>query len=235
MIGIGVLLGGPEQEGSPIDMLLSTTMQAAENVCGKWERINAPRVNVNYCVPGPVVGYEDITEIDVGRFSRKQQAIVVRVPVPRDVATAGGSAQFIADSLLEASRLAADVFARKGIAGFDLAKATESVGQIKGVVEEKLRSERASTFPASGVVPCKSLAPEAGRCAADLESLDKQSEKALPNSPMIKLYRQVGERLVVFGKHGSRASGSLQRIGAPWATMAPRNRLRFPLAALPTM
>jgi hypothetical protein len=87
-------------------------------------------------------GYDFLTEIDLGRFSRKQRAVVVRVPVPRDVAKAGGSAQFIADSLLEASRLAADVFARKGIDGFELAKAVEQVAQIKHLVQEKMGDRR---------------------------------------------------------------------------------------------
>jgi hypothetical protein len=140
MIGIGAFYGGPELEGAPIDFLVSATMQAANDVCGEWETMTTPRVNVNFWIPGSVDGYDEITGIGVGRVSRKQRAMAVRVRVPKEIVKPGASVQFIVDSLLEASRIAADVFSRKGIEGFDLAKAVEAVDQIKHLVHDKLKA-----------------------------------------------------------------------------------------------
>ena len=98
-------------------------MQAVEDVCGEPETISTPRVNVVFYVPGSLLAFEDLKKIEAARFTRKEKLLLVAVPVSREVAKLGASVAFIVDALRQAVAIAADVFARKKVAGFDLADA----------------------------------------------------------------------------------------------------------------
>jgi hypothetical protein len=106
-------------------------MQAASNVRGDWSEGSAPGVNVVFYVPGSVAQYENLTKIEASRFSRKQKLLLVAVPVPKEVAQAGGSIDFVIAALHQANAIAAEVFAKKGSDPFDLAKAEAIVGRVK--------------------------------------------------------------------------------------------------------
>lgn len=141
MITIGAHYRGPELEGSPIDELISATMQEVAAIRGEPdpERISTPAVNVVFHVPGRLGDFPDLKKIEAGRFSRKQKLLLVAVPVSREVAKAGGSVDFVIDALREANKIASEVFARKGVEGFDLAKANTLVDEVKSVLEERRR------------------------------------------------------------------------------------------------
>jgi hypothetical protein len=131
MISIGIHNNGPELEGSPIDELLGATMRAVSVARGKgYEAHASPAVNVVFYVPGSLGGF-DIPKIEESRFSRKQKLVLVAVPVPSEVAQAGGSVEFVIDALHKANAIAAEVFARKGKEPFDLAKAEAIVEKVR--------------------------------------------------------------------------------------------------------
>jgi hypothetical protein len=131
MISIGADFMGPELDGSPIDRLIGAAMIAVENFRGKgYEAHASPAVNVVFYVPGSLGGF-DIPKIEASRFSRKQKLVLVAVPVPAEVAEAGGSVEFIIDALHKANAIAAEVFASKGTESFDLARAEAIVEKVK--------------------------------------------------------------------------------------------------------
>jgi len=131
MISIGGHFRGPELEGSPIDKLIGAAMIAVEAARSKgYEAHATPAVNVVFYVPGSLGGF-DIPKIEASRFSRKKKLVLVAVPVPPEVAQAGGSVEFIIDALHKANAIAADVFARKGKEPFDLARAEATVEKVK--------------------------------------------------------------------------------------------------------
>ncbi len=133
MISIGAHFRGPELEGSPIDKRLSSAMKAVIAECRDFRDGSAPAVNVVFYVPGSLGGF-DIPKIEASRFSRKQQLLLVAVPVPEAVAAAGGSVEFVIDALHKANTIAAEVFAKKGAQSFDLAKAEAIVEKVKDVL-----------------------------------------------------------------------------------------------------
>ncbi len=130
MISTGGHYRGPELEGSRIHRLLNATMKALIAACGDFKEGSAPAVNVVFYVPGSL-GAFDIPKIEASRFSRKQKLVLVAVPVPPEVARAGGSVEFVIDALHKAITIAAEVFARKGTEPFDLAKAETIVEKVR--------------------------------------------------------------------------------------------------------
>ena len=137
MITIGAHYRGPELEGSPVDELISATMQAVEALCGEPEKISTPRVNVVFFVPGSLGEFEDLKKIEAGRFSRKQKLLLVAVPIPREIAKLGASVGFVVDALRKANEIASEVFARKGVEGFDLAAANTIVDKVSSALSER--------------------------------------------------------------------------------------------------
>ena len=150
MISIGVRYGGPEQDGSAIEQLLRATSKVLMNelgpvvgeddfgpcaprpVSGPYFEVGAtPAVNVVFYVPGSLVGYEDLTQIEAARFSRKQKLLLVAVPVPAEMVESDAAAQFVIGALHEANRIAAETFARKGTEPFDLQRAEAIVDQVE--------------------------------------------------------------------------------------------------------
>lgn len=123
MISVGAHYRGPELDGSPVDLLIRGAAKALKRLRGDgYEAHSVPSVNVVFYVPGALGGF-DIPKIEASRFSRKQKLLLVAVPVPKDVAAAGRSVQFVIDALHKANAIAAEVFAKKGTEPFDLAKA----------------------------------------------------------------------------------------------------------------
>ena len=158
MITIGVNFGGPEQHGSPIYKLLNAAGMAITKERGAWvgtddfgpcdprptsgryfEAGSAPAVNVIFYVPGSLISYDELKKIEASRFSRKQKLLLVAVPVPKAVAQSGGSVAFVIDALHQANALAAEVFARKGVGEFDLAKAETLVEKVKETLVAQAR------------------------------------------------------------------------------------------------
>jgi len=149
MIATGGHYRGPELSGSRIQKLLNAAMKALIQECGLFigaddldhdglgrtpGRIftvgSTPAVNVVFYVPGSLGGF-DIPKIEASRFSRKKKLLLVAVPVPPEVAQAGGSVEFIIDALHKANAIAAAVFARKGNEPFDLARAEAIVEKVR--------------------------------------------------------------------------------------------------------
>ena len=153
MIAIGVNYGGPEQHRSRIRTLLSAAMNAVADERGEWvggddfgpgpsrpstgrffEVGSAPAVNVLFYVPGSLLTYPDLTKIEAARFSRKQKLLLVAVPVPEEVAKAGGSVEFVIGALRQAVAIAADVFAQKKVGVFDLAGAEAIIEKVQAAL-----------------------------------------------------------------------------------------------------
>jgi hypothetical protein len=131
MITIGAYFGEGGQQDLPIGVMIRSAMNAAANARGDWTEGSAPAVNVVFYVPGSVAQYESLTQIEASRFSRKQKLLLVAVPVPKEVADAGGSIDFVIDALHKANAIAAEVFAKKGSESFDLAGAEAIVERVR--------------------------------------------------------------------------------------------------------
>jgi hypothetical protein len=131
MIYIGLQLNGPELGKAPIDRLLTLAAKAAAEARGGFTVGLRPAMNVVFYVPGSLGDFPNITKVAAGRFSRKQKLLLVEVPVPRDVAEAGGPVEFVIGALRRAIAIAADVFARKGPEPFEVAKAEAIVERVK--------------------------------------------------------------------------------------------------------
>jgi hypothetical protein len=131
MISIGAHYSGPELEGSRINELIRAAMISVESARGKgYEAHSSPAVNVVFYVPGSLGGFE-IPRIEASRFSRKKKLVLVAVPVPPEVAQAGGSVEFVVDALHKAVAIAAEVFAGKGAEPLDLAKAETILEKVR--------------------------------------------------------------------------------------------------------
>jgi hypothetical protein len=150
VISIGINFGGPEQDGSCIQRLLSAAAQAVSKERGPWvgsddfgpcdlrpvagpyfEVGSSPAVNVVFYVPGSLVSYEDLKKIEAARFSRKQKLLLLAVPVPKEEVESGGSVEFVVGALRRANAIAAETFARKGTEPFDLEKAEAIVEKVR--------------------------------------------------------------------------------------------------------
>ncbi len=92
---------------------------------------DAPALNVVFYVPGSILAFDDLKQIEAARYSRKKKLLLVAVPVPRDVAASDGSVEFVIGALRKANAIAAEVFAKKGKEPYDLAKAEWLVDQVE--------------------------------------------------------------------------------------------------------
>ncbi|MCX5677327.1 MAG: hypothetical protein NTX87_20275 [Planctomycetota bacterium] len=106
-------------------------MKACKQIRGDWVEGSAPAVNVVFYVPGSLDTYGSLGQIEAARFSRKKKLLLVAVPVPPEVAQAGGSVEFVIDALHKANAIATEVFAHKGTEPFDLAKAEAIVEKVR--------------------------------------------------------------------------------------------------------
>jgi hypothetical protein len=134
MIAIGAVYGEPEQKGSAIDQAISAAMRAAAKLRAPWEIGHIPGVNVVFSVPGRLTS-PDWEGLRDGKFSRKQQFLMIQVAVPREMVSSVETEDFIVESLHKANALALKVFHKKGIE-FPLAQAHALVGRIENELKE---------------------------------------------------------------------------------------------------
>ena len=130
MISIGCGFGGPGLSQAAIGKLLLAASRLVEEYRGNYAEGSIPEVNVVFYIPGPVANFPPLDAPRAGRFSRKRKLLLVEVYVPRDVAEAGGSVEFVTNSLRRANAIAAEVFARKGTEPFDPARANAIVDRV---------------------------------------------------------------------------------------------------------
>ena len=81
MISIGSILGGPEQMNGPIQLAIRKVSKATTAECGDE---SVPEVNVVFCVPGSL-NTLDFEYPRTGKFSRKQQRLMVQIPLPDEI------------------------------------------------------------------------------------------------------------------------------------------------------
>ena len=138
MISIGAMYGGPEHEGSAIDKIITAAMNAAMAARGDWTEGTSPGVNVVFYVSGSVVTHHGPEKIEAARYSRKQRLLLVAVPMPPDVADAGGSIEFIVHALRQANGIAAEIFAKKGTEPVDAARAEAIVTEVEATLRSQI-------------------------------------------------------------------------------------------------
>ena len=134
MISIGSIFSGPELKESAIDTAIKRLTKAAIDVRGDFVLGQHPSVNVVFHVPGSLGG-PGSEYIQTGKFSRKQQLLLVAVPVPDTEVSNDQVMDFLIDSLKSANAVAFDFFRNKGL-NFPLAVAEEMVGKIYERVSE---------------------------------------------------------------------------------------------------
>lgn len=153
MITIGVNYGGPEQKGAGIYNLLNAAMESIADERGPWvggddfglgdlqpaagKYFNVgsvPAVNVIFYIPGSVLTYSDLKQIEAARFSRKQKLLLVAVPVPPEMINSDKALDFVIDALHKANAIAAEVFARKNVGTFDLREADAIVEKARAEI-----------------------------------------------------------------------------------------------------
>lgn len=154
MIAVGIHLGGGESQC--ITSLLRATGLALSKACGPWvgnddygpgdpipqsgpyfKDGDAPALNVVFYVPGSLMSFDDLKQIEAARYSRKKKLLLVAVPVPRAVAASGGSVEFVIGALRRANAIAAEVFAKKGSEPYNTAEAERIVSEV----ENRLRDQ----------------------------------------------------------------------------------------------
>ena len=133
MITLGAQFGGPEQNGSPIDVAILSVMDAVRDARGERNKGAAPAVNVVLYIPGSC-GIAAPTKIEAARFSRKQKLLLVAVPVPSEMINSSCALDFVISALHQANAIAADVFAKKNVGTFDLAAADAIVEKAKAEI-----------------------------------------------------------------------------------------------------
>lgn len=114
MITVGAVYGGPEHRDSRVCAIISAVGLAATEARGPFEFGTAPAVNVVYYVPGSL-DRPDWTGLRDGRFSRKEQMLMVQVALPEKVVGGEGALDFAIEALYGANAIAFDVFDEKGM------------------------------------------------------------------------------------------------------------------------
>jgi hypothetical protein len=158
MISIGNQFGGQELRGSNIQTLLSHTSNLiAEHRGGEWygakdiagaddrprpaepyfEVGSEPAVNIVFHVPGSITDFPPLEAPQAGRFSRKQKLLLVNVYVPKEQVALGGSVDFVIDALRKSCAIAAEVFEKKKVGPFDLARANAIIERVRTRLMER--------------------------------------------------------------------------------------------------
>jgi hypothetical protein len=134
MVGIGVQMGGPEQEDSLIERMLMRAMNtAAKSREPNYSVGMEAWINPIFIVPGSILKPE-FEGYKLGHLSKKRKGLVVQIAVPQSVADGEGIQQFIGESLREAVRLASAYFASKNIS-FSTLKAEKIILAIEAALE----------------------------------------------------------------------------------------------------
>lgn len=163
MISIGCDFFGPELKSSPIGkLLLETANRIAELRGGEWYGVkdvsgldrrprpssayfevgSLPAVNIVFQVPGSLGDFPALSAPRPGRFSRKQQLLLVEVYVPREQVASGGSVEFVIDALRQSCVIAADVFDKKNMSPFDLSTANVIIDRVRDALLDAAATTR---------------------------------------------------------------------------------------------
>ncbi len=153
MISIGAQFGAPEHARASIRRAIFAAMDAISDERGPWVGEDdfgpgdpqpatgkyfavgsAPAVNVIFYVPGSVLTYSDLGQMEAARFSRKQKLLLVAVPVPPEMINSPDALDFVIGALHKANAIAAEVFAEKNVGVFDLQKADELVEKARAEI-----------------------------------------------------------------------------------------------------
>lgn len=126
MISIGAVYNGPELQGSQINRLIMATSKAVKELRGTLGE--TPWVNAVFVVPGSL-GEADVDHLTYGDYSKKDNAVVVQIPVPKKVAEGADQVAFIVDGLHGANAMAFEFFRQRG-ESFPLREAEALVGKV---------------------------------------------------------------------------------------------------------
>lgn len=128
MISIGAVFKGPELQGSEIDQLIMATSKAVKEFRGTLGQ--TPWVNAVFVVPGSL-GKPDLDYITYGDYSKKDNAVVVQIPMPEKVAKGmADQVTFIIDSLRGANAMAFEFFRQRGGTEYPLRDAEALVSKV---------------------------------------------------------------------------------------------------------
>ena len=128
MISIGSIFRGPELKGSEINRAIMAVSKALTELRPPLE--TTPWVNAVFIVPGSF-GDVEFTEMEYGKFSKKNRAVVVQIPVPKAIVEQGDRYRFLIDCLHKANAMACTYLGKKGVV-FPLAEADILVGKVAG-------------------------------------------------------------------------------------------------------
>lgn len=129
MISIGAIYRGPELDESAVNAAIRRVGKAAIAARGNFAVGQCPSINVVFYVPGSL-GKPDFQYISEGKFSRKQQLLLVAVPVPEEEVSNDDVMDFLIESLHGANAVAFAFFRRKGM-DYPLKEAEALVAEIR--------------------------------------------------------------------------------------------------------
>jgi hypothetical protein len=113
MISIGAIYNGPELKDSRINRALRATSKSVDALRGPLKLGDTPVVNAVFVVAGSF-GPPGFDCPEYGKFSARDKAVVVQLPVPRSVLEGNDYTTFIVDSLRGANAMAFHFFEERG-------------------------------------------------------------------------------------------------------------------------
>ena len=113
---VGSQLGGPELQDSVTDNVVSR-FQTLISKIAKTKHLDSTSAELNIVVflPGSIIQYDDVQEVDIARFSRQKNALLARVKIPIELTDPHDVAQYLIESTYKAIDLAVDVCEKKGV------------------------------------------------------------------------------------------------------------------------
>jgi hypothetical protein len=113
MITVGLVMGGPEQSGTPFDICASIVLCAIGVIRGPLEMGVVPFVNTIFDVPGSI-NNPDFEGYKYGYYSKKEIGVVVAVSVPEEIVKGNDPLPFFENALLTANQMAYDFLGKRG-------------------------------------------------------------------------------------------------------------------------
>ena len=139
MITIGADYFGSELLSSPVRQVVSKVTNLIADERGHWLSGEAPSLNAVFVVSGSLGGTEQ-EGIQATRFSRKQQMVLVAIPINGKLRDMRAVAEIVMSALRTAAALARDAFARRRAGNFDLARAMEILDRVEIRIGQWLES-----------------------------------------------------------------------------------------------
>ena len=136
MITIGAVFKGPELKDGPACQVICRLLQAAVRLRGSFVIGSAPAISVVYHVPGSL-GKPDFDEMQDARFSRKQQLLMIEVPVPENELNSDSLGSYLVDQLHGANAIAFHYFHDRGME-YPLREAEQFVHRLRKEVNGAL-------------------------------------------------------------------------------------------------